>query len=601
LSLDNVELHLVDSVDDAFALMRWLSTRTGEGRDFVSFDTETTGLTRRDTLRTVQVGDADVGWTIPWHMWGGVFDEVVRKYEGNFVAHNAPFDVRFLKDAGVEMPTHRIHDTRPMAHILEPTYSTALKNLCARFVDPRASGMQAALDNAIGSRGGWSWASVPITFEPYWTYAALDPVLTTRLYEQFYPRIKADNVEKAYDIELAVLWVVDRMEEYGAHVDREYAREKMIQFEKYCDEVTQWCKKKYGISPGSNQAVIDTLKSEGFDSAAYWTKRTGSGATSLDKDVLAEIPHPLAESVLLRRQLQKLASTYLSHFVGEADENDLLHPSINTLGARTSRMSMSGPNLQNLPRSSESNAAAEVVRNCFTTRYDDGLMVFCDFDQIEMRGLAHLCNDQGMKDAFLSEGDFFVNLARQVFRDDTIIKSDPRRQITKNVGYGKIYGAGIRKLAITAGVSEEQAAAAMHAFDQSFPLVRQFQNLIQRTALERKTSEGVGYVRSPLTRRRHPSDDGKEYTLVNYLIQGMAAEIFKIKILQLDAAGLGEFMVVPVHDEMALDVPGSQVRDVAETLKKVMNDDQLLSVPITASVSVGKRWGAKTDFSQFTG
>jgi len=528
-------------------------------------------------------------------MWGGVFAEVVNKYEGNFVAHNAPFDVRFLKDAGVKIPTHRIHDTRPMAHILEPTYSTALKNLCARFVDPRAAGMQSALDNAIGSRGGWSWATVPITFEPYWTYAALDPVLTTRLYEQFYPRIKADGTQDAYDLELATLWVIDRMEEYGAHVNREYAREKMIEFEEYCDKVAKWCKDTYQISPGSNQAVIQCLQAEGFD----FSKRTKSGAPALDKEVLSSIDHPLAQSVLLRRQLQKLASTYLSHFVGEADEDDLLHPSINTLGARTSRMSMSGPNLQNLPRSSESNAAAEVVRNCFTTRYHDGLMVFCDFDQIEMRGLAHLCNDQGMKDAFLSDGDFFVNLARQVFRDETIIKSDPRRQITKNVGYGKIYGAGIRKLAITAGVTEEQAAAAMHAFDQSFPLVRQFQNLIQRTALERKASEGVGYVRSPLTRRRHPSDDGKEYALVNYLIQGMAAEIFKMKILQCDAAGLGEFMVVPVHDEIALDVPGEHIHEVAHTLKKVMNDDRLLTVPVTASVSVGKRWGSKTEYDKF--
>jgi DNA polymerase-1 len=573
--------------------MRWLSTRVGEGRDFIGCDTETTGLDRRrDKLRTVQVGDADVGWTIPWHLWGGVFTEIVSKYDGRYIFHNAPFDVDFLESAGVQLPLHRVDDTRPMSHILEPTYSTALKNLSAKFIDPRAAGMQDELDRAIGSRGGWSWATVPIEFQPYWAYAALDPVLTVRLREQFWPRVISDDVRGAYDLELAILWVIRRMSQYGAHIDREYAREKMTRFTEYCNGVEEWCKSEYGISPGSSQAVIQALQKSGFD----FSKRTKSGAPALDKEVLSGIDHPLAQAVLQRRQLQKLASTYLSHFVGEADENELLHPDINTLGARTSRMSMSKPNLQNLPRRNTFNKAADVIRNCFTSRYENGMMMFCDFDQIEMRGLAHLCQDKGMKDAFLSDGDFFVNLARQVFRDDTISKTDPRRQITKNVGYGKIYGAGIRKLAITAGVSEEQAAAAMAAFDHSFPKVRTFQNLVQRTALDRKASEGVGYVRSPLTRRRHPSDDGKEYALVNYLIQGLAAEIFKMKILELDAAGLGEFMVIPVHDEIVLDVPGEHVADVAETLKKVMNDDKILSVPVTASVGIGRRWGEKTEY-----
>jgi len=103
----------------------------------------------------------------------------------------------------------------------------------------------------------------------------------------------------------------------------------------------------------------------------------------------------------------------------------------------------------------------------------------------------------------------------------------------------------------------------------------------------------VGYVRSPLTRRRHPSDDGKEYALVNYLIQGLAAEMFKMKLLELDAAGLGEWMCLPVHDEVILDVPAEHIRDAAHALQQVMNDEKLLSVPITASVSVGESWGQK--------
>jgi len=573
--------------------MTWLGER--RPGNVIGIDIETTGLDkRRDKVRLVQIGDEMHGWAIPWEDWGGVVREVVRKYDGWYTGHNfVSFDWTFLDRVGVRIPRDRLHDTRPMAHVLEPTYSTALKTLASRYVDGRAAAMQDELDNAIGAKGGWTWATVPIDFQPYWTYGALDPVISVRLFNHHKEALERDGSWAAYELELAVSWVIRQMEINGAHVDRAYAAEYLRKYEEYCERVAQWVKSTYDISPGSNTAVIEVLQREGFE----FTKRTRGGAAALDKDVLASIDHPLAEAVLSRRQLQKVVSTYLSHIVADADANDLLHPSINPLGARTSRMSMSQPNLQNLPRASENNPAATTVRNCYTTRYGgDGRMVFCDFDQIEMRGLAHMSQDAGLRDAFLAPDDFFIVLARSVFADATISsKKDPRRQVVKNVGYGKIYGAGIAKLALTARISEEQAAAAMHAFDASFPGVRAFQNRVQRTALERRKSDGVGYVRSPLTQRRHPSDDGKEYALVNYLVQGLAAEMFKMKLVELDNAGLGQFMILPVHDEVILDVPNTEYDGVIETLRKVMNDDKLLSVPVTAGLAYGERWGAKID------
>jgi len=600
MSLDAVQLHLIDSIDSAFEFKRWLGERHNgyqlvDGVELLGLDSETTGLdTRNDRLRLVQIGDADTGWAIPWERWGGVAEEALTQWGGGWVLHNATFDESFFAREGINLRRDRLVDTRPMAHVLDPTYSTALKNLAAKHVDPRAKALQDDLDDAINSRGGWTWATVPITFQKYWSYGALDPVITMRLLQQLAPKMDADGSWKAYELENTVQWVIRAMSHRGAHVDREYARQKSIAFSRYCVDVEQWVREHYDLGAGSDVAIIEYLKSEGYE----FTKRTKSGARyALDSEVLEAIDHPLAKAVLSRRQLLKVTSTYLSHIVEEADADDLMHPDINPLGARTSRMSMSKPNLQNLPRVSENKPHATVVRNCYTTRYgEDGVMVFSDFDQIEMRGLAHMSGDEGMLQAFVSEGDFFVNLARQVFRDDTIIKKDPRRQITKNVGYGKIYGAGIAKLALTAGISHEQAAAAMHAFDASFPGVRAFQNRVQRIALERKTSEGVGYVRSPLTHRRHPSDSGKEYALVNYLVQGLAAEMFKMKILELDAAGLGDFMVLPVHDEIIMDVPKDNLRDVIGTLQKVMNDDQLLSIPVTAGLAVGSRWGEKQDY-----
>lgn len=593
LSLDDVKLHLIDSVDEAFALMRWLGERRPD--DVLGIDIETTGLHRfKDKVRLVQVGDERTGWAIPWEDWGGVVRELVRKWDGWWVGHNfVSFDWGFLDRVGVQVPRDRLHDTRPMAHILEPNYSTALKVLSGRYVDSRAASMQQELDEAIGSHGGWTWATVPIDFQRYWTYGALDPVITKLLYNHHKKWLDEDGSQKAYEVELAASWVVRQMEINGAHVDRAYAQTFHDKYTEYCKTAAQWVTQQYGISPGSDLAVIDVLKEQGFE----FSKRTKGGREALDKEVLANIDHPLAQTILQRRQLQKVCSTYLRHIIEEADVDDLMHPSINPLGARTSRMSMSGPNLQNLPRASESNPAATTVRNCYTTRYGggSGRMVFCDFDQIEMRGLAHMSQDAGMKAAFIRPGDFFVNLARQVYRDDTITKKHPLRQRVKNVGYAKIYGAGIQKMALTAGIPYDEMAVSVYAFDAEFPGVKSFQQRVQRVALERRASEGYGYVRSPLTQRRHPSDEGKEYALVNYLVQGLAAEIFKMKLVELENAGLGPYMILAVHDEVILDVPNDAYDDCITTLKDIMNDQTMLSIPVTAGIACGERWGAKTD------
>lgn len=600
MTLDDVQLHLIDSVDQVFAFKRWLGERRPD--DVISVDTETTGIDKdRDVARLVQVGDERHGWALDRHDWFGLIRETVATYEGAITGSNVVFDYEMLKKEGVELPRHRCRDTRPMVHILEPTKPSGLKQAGARHVDPRAGSSQGDLHEAM-RQNGWTWATVPTTFRPYWLYGALDTVIAAQLDAYAYPRVMADAPE-AYDLEMGVSWVTNAMERRGCRIDAEYARTQYDRFMAHCDKLERWCREHYNVNPGSNAAVIRVLEGEGWT----FTKATKSGGIALDKEVLGGVDHPLARAVLERRRLQKVASTYLSHFIEERDANDLIHPSINSLGmsrdesvrdgrgVRTGRMSMSHPNLQNLPRRNSSNPAANVVRNCVVPR-ENHTLIMCDFDQIEMRGLAHCANETEMIKAFHNEGDFFLNLASQIYDTEITDKSDPRRQVTKNAGYAKIYGAGVAKFALTAGIDETQARAFLNRFDTLYPGVRRFQDQVQRVAFETRAAEGVSYARSPLTRRRQVADPGKEYALVNYIVQGMAAEIFKMKLLELDAAGLGEWLVVPVHDEIILDVPNEHVIDVIETLEKIMNDTTLLSVPVTAGVAFGRRWGEKTDW-----
>lgn len=585
MSLADVKLHLVDSIDEVLKLHEWLGER--RPHNWLGFDTETTGLVVGvDEVRLTQVGDERHGWAIPLHRWGGVFEDVVRRWDGVWLAHNAKFDTGMLEHSGIHMPRSRVYDTRIMAHVNRPDYSTALKNVAGRLVDAHAGALRDELKGTA-----WTWATVPIDYEPYWTYGALDPVLTCKIAEVLWPLLEEDDVTGAFHLENEVSWIIERMERYGAHIDVAFAREKLEAFEHYVAKAEAWCVEHYRVKPGSNAAVVRILQEEGFE----FTKATASGAVALDKEVLGGIDHPLAQVVLARRQIQKLASTYLTHFVEEVDADDLIHPSINVLGARTSRMSMERPNLQNLPRKSEKNHAADTIRSCVSARPGHTMMM-CDFDQVEMRLLAAMADERSMIEAFKGPTDFFVALARMIYDDDSIVKSDPRRQVTKNAGYATIYGAGVSKFALTAGITFDQASAVRQRWDALFPGVTRFQQRVISDSLRRREEDGLSWVRCPVTRRRQIADPGKEYALVNFSIQGAAAAVLKKKLIELDSAGLGPWMVVPVHDEIILDVPNEHVDDAARTLMRVMNDDQMFSVPLSASVSYGPTWGSKEPY-----
>jgi DNA polymerase I len=600
--LGDIELNLISNVDDILRFKEWLGRR--REIDAIGFDTETDGFDRYNgKVRLIQFGDDTAGWAMDRDDWQGLARWVFANFEGDFIGHNAPFDVDFLENScKISVPRHRVHDTLVRSAILESHMSKALKNQATRHVDPAAAGLQDVLKGT-----NFTWGTVPTAYGPYWQYGALDPVLTYCLELHHRPLIEREAPD-AYELEMAVLWVVSKMSRNGAFIDRPFAQRYLTEFTDYCDQVDTWCQTEYGVKPGSNAAIVAILQEAGH----VFSKATASGAVALDKEVLEGIDHPLAVAVLNRRRAQKMASTYLTHYVNEADARSLIHPTFNTLGARTGRMSCSEPNLQNLPRLGTT-TFGDVVRNCVKTRHSTmwdpdvqalqnlhkhGGLVFCDFDQIEMRVLAHMAQEQAMIDAFKGPNDFFVELAQQVFQDPTITKKDKRRQIVKNAGYAKIYFAGLAKFAQTAGIPQSQAREFLTRFDALYSNVPKFMQSVLDTAMQRRLSEGIAYARSPLTNRRHVADHRKEYALINHLIQGMAAELNKMKLIELDAVGLGDYMIATIHDEVMLDLPADQVAEVIPTVKKIMNDDKLLSVPITAGISFGERWGKKFDYEE---
>jgi DNA polymerase-1 len=247
-------------------------------------------------------------------------------------------------------------------------------------------------------------------------------------------------------------------------------------------------------------------------------------------------------------------------------------------------MSISRPALQQLPREA-------LVRSAFIPR-DGNRLLTIDFDQIEARLLTHFSRDGGLLAAFEAGGDFFTNMARLIYHDESITKADPRRQLTKSATYAKAYGAGASKFAETAGISEAEGISFIAQYDDTFRGVKRLQREIDAVAIHRYATEGLAYVTSPLG-RRHPVDHRETYKLTNYLLQGTAADIFKQKLVELDRAGLTDHLILPVHDEVIFDVPINEIDEVSAAALEVLEDHTSFIVPLTAGAEQLERWGDK--------
>jgi DNA polymerase-1 len=601
-NLDGVQLNFVNSVQEAEKFISWLGER--RPHNAIAIDTETgelPGRPRNDALspwhgrlRLVQVGDGMTGWSIPWDEWAGVFYEAMGKFDGPIVCHNIAFEARWFDvQSRWDMPWHRAHDTMIMAQIIDPLGSGALKRLTSQYIDPRAAQLQSVLDEEL-TKNGWTWGTVPTNFEPYWAYGALDTILTMRLFEQFWEKCGPGKpYAQAYELEMATRKIVTRMELNGARIDLDYSQKKYDELVEYTERVKQWGKDTYGASITSNIQLVRILEGLG----AEITEFTPSGQKSASADQMKALMingtpeiQQLADVVLKQRKADKLANTYFKNFLTD-NVDGFVHPSVKTLGARTGRMSITAPALQTLPKGDDT------VRRAFIPRDENHVIITSDLDQVEFRMFASLSQDPNLIHLFnladATGSDPFTEIGREIYADPTMQKSDKRRGLIKGVVYGRLYGAGVAKQALTAGVPEDQMRAVSDAFDVRFPGMTLFQKQVEDVGMRRLRAEGEGYVNT-WTGRRLPCDNDRVYTLVNYLIQGGAAEVFKANLVKLDQADLTEYLIVPVHDEIVLNAPREHAEEMKRLVQQCMTTTEGWSVPLTADVDGPlENWGEK--------
>jgi DNA polymerase-1 len=565
--LGSVDLTLVESYDEVQSLMRWL----GERRPILGVDIETSGLSlAHDRVRLVQFGDARHGWAIPYDEWRGVVRHILDVYEGKIVLHQAKFDASFLLRDGLTFPWERTHDTYIMSFLVDSLGPRGLKPAAALYVDPAARAGEAELKKAM-TQNRWGYHDVPITHPLYWSYAALDTSITALLAETLWPRVQAYRA--AYDLEMACQRVLCDMEMRGVAIDVEYCD---VQRARLLIRLEELQAELGGVNFSASAQVAAAVKAEGYE----LRKLTPTGLPSVEDDVLkilVEAGSRTATLVLEARSTQKLLSAYFENFLGfHAD--GVLHPHINQLAARTGRMSVTEPALQQVPRKA-------LVRDAFVPREGNRLLLV-DYDNEELRVAAHFSKDPTMLKAFTEGRSLHDETAARLYGPSY---TRAQRSTAKNAMFAKAYGAGVAKFAATARIPTHEAAQVFSTLDTLYPGLNKTMAAVTSVVRQRSGQDGFGYVQLTDGRRLRVRGD-KAYVGFNALIQGSCAVVLKQALVDLDAVGLGAYLALPIHDEVMFDVPIDDLEEVREEVTRVMTREDF-TVPLTVQAKVVERWG----------
>jgi DNA polymerase-1 len=587
-ALDGVSLRTIMSIDELAECQRW----AGERRQGpLCFDTESAGLSPyRDVCRMVQIGDMRTGWAAPAHLWGGGLLEILRKYRGELAAHQSAYDWRVLAQLGLKLDWSKIHDTLIACHLHDSIALHGLKPVSAKMIDPRAMIGEQVLHDAMATNH-WTWATVPIEYPGYTAYSALDPVLTAHIWNKIGPEVLA-KYREAYDLERATARIAAQMMDTGMMLDVPYIERSIEQVTAWEHDAKAWLRGEHGVTSVNSSAQLERVLNAVGIPTLSWTK---TGQPSMDKDTLrmyaAEYPahRRLIETITGARKADKIVNTHLRKFLDLRDADDVIHASINTIQARTSRQSVTDPPMQTFDRD------VPMIRGAYRPRPGNAFVTI-DADQIEARLAAHFSADPGMIEMFhradASGVDFFRLMAGQIFQTDPeqIDKKDTRRQVTKNATYAKIYGSGLEKMAVTAGVPVEQARPVYTAFGRLYPGLDRLMSQITARCRAEENAGRRGFVTTPTGRVLY-TDRGKSYAGLNYKIQGHAAEILKKGVIALDAAGFSPYLRLTIHDEVLAEFPAEHAEDALATMTRILTDRDTYQVPITWDGKVlTERW-----------
>jgi len=569
-----------------------------------AFDTETTSL---DSLScglvgiSIAIGDGEAYYIPLGHVDLGAInldadtcrnllnpvlaDSAIKK-----IAQNFKFDYQVMTRHGYTISSFD-YDTMLASYVIDPAGQHGLDALALKHFNYSMQPITALIGSGKKQK---SFAEVPVEKATY--YSAEDADFTYRLYHKLEPMVKETGAEKLlHEIELPLARVLANMEATGVKIDvpflEKMSKEIATELDKIVFDIYTLAGQEFNIN--STAQLSDVLFNRlGLKPMHKTTKKTGY---STDVNVLIELAkqHDLPKRMLDYRKLQKLKSTYVDALPRLVKpRTGRVHTSYNQAVATTGRLSSTDPNLQNIPIRTEEGSQ---IRKAFIPTDEHYKLLTADYSQIELRILAHFAEERPLIESFCNGEDIHKRTASEVFGVDlTAVTSDMRR-VAKTANFAVIYGVTAFGLSQQSEMTVTEAREFIDIYFKRYPMIRAF---IGDTIAKARQQ---GYVTTLFGRRRYlPEIDSKnaalrqfaERTAVNTVIQGTAAEMIKIAMIEIDRLMRGKKskMILQVHDELVFDTHLSEMEDMKQLVRDTMEGCVTLTVPITVDMGMGDNW-----------
>lgn len=509
------------------------------------------------------------------------------------IGHHLKYDAHVFANHGIAlngwifdtMLASYIYNASATRHGMDDVARVYLSHLTTTFEDIAGKGVKQLTFNQIA-------------LDKAAPYACEDAHVTYRLYEVFsrklgeYPELQ-NLLSK---VELPVAQVLTSMESNGIQLDTGFLAQLGDEFLEQIQSLEQTAIELAGeaFNVSSPKQLGEIL----FDKMGIaGGKKTASGQYATGESILEKIDHPIAATILEYRSLSKLKSTYTDRLIDQADSTThRVHTSYHQAITATGRLSSTDPNLQNIPIRGQT---GRQIRRAFVAP-EGRVLLAADYSQIELRLMAHFSQDEALLSAFRAGRDIHQATAAEVLGialED--VTADQRRQ-AKAINFGLLYGMSSFGLSKQLNLSRGEAQSYINQYFSRYPGVYEY---MQRT---RQLASDQGFVQTLLGRRLYTPDiharnmmvrQGAERAAINAPLQGSAADIIKLAMIQVDKIlpKNQALMLLQVHDELVFEVDADIADTLAPQLKAVMQDVIKIDVPLIVDVGRGNNWDEAHD------
>ncbi len=537
------------------------------------------------------------------------------------IGHNLKYDLTVLRQQGVPVGG-RLHDSLLAHHVLDAAERHGIDHLARLYL----SYDKIPTERLLGPRGKEQRNMADLDPEQICDYAAEDADIALQLYRRLYPDVLTAGAQQALDAcEEPLIEVLIDMEAEGVRIDPGALRDFGRELERELGELESQIRVHAAgpaapaVAPALTETLLFADEAAGTGDARAVlnlaspkqlgellfdqlkldpeARRTPSGQYATDEETLQRLAgrHPIVDLILAHRVCSKLKSTYVDKLPACINpRTGRVHTTFSQSLTETGRLSSFDPNLQNIPVRTD---RGKRVRAAFVPRDAGHVLLSADYSQIELRVMAALSGDAGMREAFARGADIHTDTAVRVYGVLPALVSPEMRARCKMVNFGIIYGISAFGLGQRLGIPRKQAGELIDAYFAQYPGVKSY---MERTIAKAREQ---GYVQTALGRRRFLRDinsrngtarQAAERNAINTPVQGTAADLIKLAMVriqrELRASGLAARMVLQVHDELLFDVPRNEVDAVRELVRAAMTGAMDLGVPLEVEIGVGENW-----------